>query len=106
MRPNGLDYLPSNQYPLLKGSLLLAVLPHALLDILGDRDPRHLVIQEQGIAVARQRPDAGQYRYSGGPNLFQEELQQRHIEDWLGNKKLGSRLSLLKAVVYLLGEDR
>src|SRR6056297_1817027 len=101
MRADGLDYLPGNQYPLFNRRLFLRVLPHALLDILGDRDTRHLVIQEKGVTVARQRPDTGQHWYTGGLDLFQEELQQCHIEYWLGNKKLGSRLGLAEAVVYL-----
>src|SRR6056297_3834583 len=106
MRADSLDYLPGNQYPLFNRSLFLRVLPHALLDILGDRNTRYLVIQEQGVTVARQRPDTGQYRYTGGLDFFQEELKQCHVEDRLGNKKLSSRFGLAEAVVYLLGENR
>src|SRR5262245_38899302 len=73
-----------------------------VLQLLGDDDPRHLVVQAHGQAIARQREDPQQHR-NRPPSTepFDESIDVLEVEDDLRHSELRARFELLLEALVL-----
>ena len=84
--------------PSLRASGAGAGLAHPLADRLGDLHAGHLVVEELGVAVARERQEADQHRQAERRDVVEEPLEHARVVDRLGHHELGAgRLLLLEA---------
>ena len=70
-------------------------LAHPLAHRLGHLHARHLVVEELGVAVARQRQEADEHRKPERRAVVEEALENRGVVDRLRHHELGARRLLL-----------
>ena len=74
---------------------------HARAHVVGDLHARHLVVQELGVLVAREREDADEHREAERRDVGEEALEHRGIVDRLRHDELGAGALLLREALEL-----